>query len=119
MVPTEYDLIPYPAMPRQQTHPDRLAAVGKLFGMTPAPVDRCRVLEIGCSDGGNLIPMACVLPESRFVGVDIAEEAIADGQRTAADLGLGNLELRACDLREIDDSWGEFDYILAHGVYSW
>jgi SAM-dependent methyltransferase/methyltransferase-like protein len=119
MVPTEYDLIPYPAMPRQQTHPDRLAAVGKLFGMTPAPVDRCRVLEIGCSDGGNLIPMACVLPESRFVGLDLAAGPIADGRRAAVDLGLDNLTLRSCDLREIDDSWGEFDYILAHGLYSW
>ncbi len=119
MPPTEHDHIPYPAMPRQQTHPDRLAAVGKLFGMTPAPVDRCRVLEMGCSDAGNLIPMACVLPESQFVGVDLAAGAIADGQRAAADLGLDNLTLHARDLCEIDDSWGEFDYILAHGVYSW
>ena len=119
MAPTEYDLIAYPAMPRQQTHPDRLAAVGKLFGMAPAPVERCRVLEIGCSDGGNLIPMACVLPESRFVGLDLAAGPIAAGKRAACDLGLENLTLRACDLREIDDSWGEFDYILAHGLYSW
>lgn len=119
MTPTEYDLIAYPAMPRQQTHPDRLAAVGKLFGMAPAPVDRCRVLEIGCSDGGNLIPMACVLPESRFVGLDLAAGPIAAGKRAVSDLGLENLTLRACDLREIDDSWGEFDYILAHGLYSW
>ena len=119
MAPTEYDLIPYPAMPRQQTHPDRLAAVGNLFGMTPAPVERCRVLEIGCSDGGNLIPMACTLSESRFVGLDLAAGPIADGQRAATELGLDNLTLRACDLREIDDSWGEFDYILAHGLYSW
>lgn len=119
MPSTEYDLIPYPTMPRQQTHPDRLAAVGKLFGMQPAPVERCRVLEIGCSDGGNLIPMACVLPGSRFVGVDLAAGPVAAGKRAAADLRLDNLSLRACDLREIGDEWGEFDYILAHGLYSW
>ena len=119
MAPTEYDLIPYPTMPRQQTHPDRLAAVGKLFGMEPAPVENCRVLEIACSDGGNLIPMACALPESRFVGLDLASVPIAAGQRMAADLGLNNITLQACDVRDIDDSWGEFDYILAHGLYSW
>ena len=119
MAPTEYDLISYPAMPRQQTHPDRLAAVGKLFGMTPAPVEHCRVLEIGCSDGGNLIPMAYALPDSHFVGLDLAAGPIAEGKNAAHDLKLDNLTLHACDLLEIDDGWGEFDYILAHGLYSW
>lgn len=119
MAPSEYDRIPYPALPRPQTHPDRLATVGKLFGMTPAPVDGCRVLEIGCGDGGNLIPMACTLPGSRFVGLDLAEGAVAAGRQMASDLELSNVDLRACDLRELDEQWGEFDYILAHGFYSW
>jgi methyltransferase-like protein/SAM-dependent methyltransferase len=114
-----YDQVPYNTFPQPQTHPDRLAAVGKLFGMDPAPVDGCRVLEIGCGDGGNLIPMAYALPGSRFVGVDLAAGPIATGLRVAADLGLGNLALHAADLREIGAGWGEFDYILAHGVYSW
>jgi methyltransferase-like protein len=119
MPPTEYDLIPYPTLPNRQTHVERLATVGKLFGMQPAPVERCRTLEIGCGDGGNLIPMAYALPGSRFVGVDLAAGAIAAGQRVAADLRLDNVALHACDLREIDAGWGEFDYIVAHGVYSW
>src|SRR5690348_3889512 len=46
-----YDDVPYPTFPRIETHPDRLAAVATLFGMTPAPVRNCRVLEIGCGDG--------------------------------------------------------------------
>ena len=41
-----------------QTHPDRLATIALLYGMAPRPVDRCRVLELGCGDGSNLIPMA-------------------------------------------------------------
>jgi methyltransferase-like protein len=119
MASTEYDLVPYPAVPSQLTHADRLATVGKLFGMQPAAVENCRVLEIGCSEGGNLIPMAYALPSSRFVGLDLAAVPIAAGQRVAADLGLDNLTLRACDLREIGADWGEFDYIVAHGLYSW
>lgn len=119
MAPTEYDLIPYPALPSQHTHADRLATVGKLFGMQPAPMENCRVLEIACSDGGNLIPMAYALPSSRFVGLDLAAGSIAAGQRAAADLGLDNLALHACDLREVGADWGEFDYIVAHGLYSW
>jgi methyltransferase-like protein/2-polyprenyl-3-methyl-5-hydroxy-6-metoxy-1,4-benzoquinol methylase len=115
----EFELIPYPTFPRPQTHPDRLAAVGRLFGMEPAPVEGCRMLEIGCGDGGNLIPMAYALPGSRFVGVDLAAGPIAAGKVVAADLALDNLALHAADLREIDETWGEFDYIVAHGVYSW
>jgi len=119
-----YHVIPYTTFPRLSTHPDRLAAVGTLFGMTPAPVTRCRVLEIGCGNGGNLIPMAYALPESRFIGVDLAAEAIAVGQATIAALGLTNISLLPADLRDIgrdcgEFDYGEFDYILAHGVYSW
>jgi methyltransferase-like protein len=119
MGPTAYDLIHYPTLPQPQTHPERLAAVGRLFGMEPAPVERSRVLEIGCGDGGNLIPMAFALAGSRFVGVDLAARPIAAGQRIAADLALNNLTLHQADLRAIDGTWGGFDYILAHGVYSW
>ena len=119
MPPTAYDLIPYRTFPRPQTHAERLAAVGRLFGMQPAPVEACRVLEIGCGDGGNLIPMACALAGSRFTGIDRAAAPIESASRMAADLGLANITLRAADLREIDDAWGDFDYILAHGVYSW
>jgi SAM-dependent methyltransferase len=101
-----------------ETHPDRLAAVATLHGMPPAPVTRCRVLEIGCGDGWNLIPMAYFLPGSRFYGVDLAAAAIADGQRVVADLKLRNLRLLAGDFREFADP-GPFDYIVAHGLYSW
>lgn len=37
-----------------RTRPDRLAVLATLSGMTPAPVEDCRVLEIGCGDGANL-----------------------------------------------------------------
>ena len=29
-----------------------------LHGLEPAPIARCRVLELGCSAGANLLPMA-------------------------------------------------------------
>lgn len=114
-----YDQVPYLTLPMAHTHPDRLASVAALFGMTPAPVTACRVLEVGCGSGGNLIPMAYFLPGSRFTGIDLAEGAIVEGRRAVAELALGNLELIAMDLRAIGPAMGEFDYIIAHGVYSW
>lgn len=114
-----YDEIWYVGYPFQQTHPDRLAMLASLFGMQPAPVENCRVLELGCGDGANLIAMAYGLPESRFVGIDLAPKPLEYGKSLAAELGLSNLELRAGDIMEMNESWGQFDYIIAHGFYSW
>ena len=114
-----YNQIPYQTAVRFETHPDRLAAVARLSGMDPAPVERCRYLEIGCGNASNIVALAYHLPESRFVGVDLADAPIAAGDRMRAALEIGNLTLRAGDLRDIGEEWGEFDYIVAHGVYSW
>ncbi len=114
-----YDVVAYPGFPFAQTHPDRLATIATLMGMKPAAVERCRVLELACGDGGNLIPMAAALPGSTFVGVDLAKTAIASGNRAISALGLGNIRLIADDLMRVTRDWGEFDYVIAHGIYSW
>src|SRR5579872_71788 len=116
---TSYDQILYHGLPFAQTHPDRLATLATLFGMSPAPIDRCRVLEIGCGEGGNLIPMAFMHPDSTFTGFDLAPTPIAMGQKTVESLGLKNLRLFQADILDIGEEIGEFDYIIAHGVYSW
>src|ERR1700742_1272227 len=117
--PNPYDEIAYPSYPFPQTHPDRLATLATLFGLQPAPIDKCRVLEIGCGDGANLIPMALMLPESEFVGVDLAAHPVAKGQKMAGALGLRNVTLQQLDIADLSASFGQFDYVIAHGVYSW
>lgn len=116
---TPYDAVAYPGYTHPQTHPNRLATMGTLFGMRPAGVERCRVLELGCGDGGNLVPMAFNLPESEFVGIDLAASAVARGLSVVKELGLRNLELRQGDILGLEPQSGKFDYIIAHGVYSW
>ena len=114
-----YDQVSYRTFPRRQTHPDRLAAIARFFGMTPAPVTACRVLEIGCGNGANLIPLAYYLPESRFTGIDLAAAPVGAACAMADELGLSNIDLRVADLRDLDEEAGEFDFIFAHGLYSW
>lgn len=116
---TSYDEVPYPSVPRRQTHPNHLAALARLFGMSPAPVERCRVLDLGCGDGSNLIPMAYQLPESEFVGIDLSPHQIAAGQAAVASLGLKNITLDSLNLLDVDAALGQFDYIIVYGVYSW
>jgi methyltransferase-like protein/SAM-dependent methyltransferase len=114
-----YDEVLYPGHAFAQTHPDRLATMARLFGMNPAGVESCRVLELGCGDGGNLIPMAYALPGSEFVGLDVGARGIAKGQETCRQLGLGNISLRHLDLMQVSEELSDFDFIVSHGVYSW
>jgi len=116
---TSYDEVPYPSLCYTQTHPNRLATVATLFGMTPAPVAHCRVLALGCASGGNLIPMACRLPASEFVGIDNSARQIAEGQPLVVALGLQNITLTCMDILDVGPDLGQFDYIIAHGIYSW
>jgi methyltransferase-like protein/SAM-dependent methyltransferase len=116
---TTYDQIPYPSLSYTQSHPDRLATLATLLGMSPSPIERCRVLELGCASGGNVIPMAYGLPDSKFVGIDISARQIAEGQETVATLGLKNIALKHLDILDVDAGLGQFDYIIAHGVFSW
>lgn len=117
--PTAYDQLPYTSNPFPQTHPDRLATIATLLGMQPPPIERCRVLELGCASGGNLAPLACSLPHSEFVGLDLSACQIAEGQKILAAVGLSNVTLKQMDLLEVGAELGQFDYIIAHGVFSW
>ncbi len=114
-----YDALPYDGKPQPPTHPDNLATVAWLYGLTPPPVVGCRVLELGCADGGNLIPMAATLPQSEFVGLDLSPRQIGDAKVLTELLGLKNIRFHACSILDVDASFGLFDYIICHGVYSW
>lgn len=118
-VPTLYDQVLYPNTPFRQTHPDRLASLAILFGMDPAPVPQCRVLEVGCGDGGNLIPMAFENPGSQFLGVDSGAVAIRSGNQEIETLRLSNIRLEHMDIMDAGPELGTFDYVIAHGFYSW
>lgn len=115
-----YDRTPYTSNSFPQSAPGHLAAVAHLFGLDTASVARARVLEIGCAAGGNLIPFAAVHPDARVVGVDLSEVQIDAGRVRARTLGLDNLQLVAGDLARMDlASMDPFDFVIAHGVYSW
>ncbi|MBI1900579.1 MAG: methyltransferase regulatory domain-containing protein [Planctomycetia bacterium] len=114
-----YDDVPYPSNPIDKSHPDRLHCIAAIFGMRPAPVDRCRVLEIGCAGGGNLLPMAEALPDSQFVGIDLSSRQIEQAKTTARTLDLSNVELQEMNILDVDERLGKFDYVICHGVFSW
>src|SRR4051794_13011635 len=103
---TSYEQIPYESAPIHGAHPDNLAALAALFGLKPPLVETCRVLELGCSTGGNLVAIADSLPRAQCLGLDLSPSQIAAGDSLVQSLGLKNIELRAGSILDIDASWG-------------
>ena len=117
--PSSYDVVPYGQLAFAQTHPDRLATVARIFGLTPPPVATCRVLELGCASGANLVPMAFNLPDAKFLGVDLSRVQVQSALATIEALGIRNIQIRHASILDVEPEWGEFDYIICHGVFSW
>ncbi len=114
-----YDALPYRHGAVPESHPARLGAIVRLLGMEAAAPDGCRVLELGCGEGMNLLPLAERFARSHFTGVDFSAAQIATAEDARAGAGLDNAQLVCADLREFEVEPGAFDYVIAHGVYSW
>ena len=85
-----YDEVLYGDLTFFHTHPCHLAAVAAVCGLEQPPVEECRVLEIGCGTGFNMIAMSQSLPKGRFVGIDLSERQIARGRSIAYTLSLND-----------------------------
>jgi methyltransferase-like protein/2-polyprenyl-3-methyl-5-hydroxy-6-metoxy-1,4-benzoquinol methylase len=115
-----YDSVPYQSKPLPQTTPEQIGGIARLFGLQPPDFRKARVLELGCSSGGNLIPLALNYPETQIVGVDISSVQVEQGLEMIKSLGLSNIELKVLDITKIRSQYqGTFDYIICHGVFSW
>ena len=114
-----YDKVIYDALPHVQGNIRHLETIADLFCVNPVDVNRCRILELGAGTGKTIISQAENLPDSSFVGLDLGATQVESGQQLIRTLDLKNVELKHADIMEVDDSWGKFDYIIAHGVYSW
>jgi len=99
---TSYDLLPYSTRPYALTHPDNLATLGSLAGLRPPSLERCRVLELGCGAGGNLIPMALGLPGATFVGLDLSERHVGDARKLADVVGLTNITFQVQNILAVE-----------------
>ncbi len=115
-----YDELPYQSFPIEWTAPERLALASLLHGGPRQPLDQYRVLELGCGDGANLLPMAFFRGYATFVGVDGALSQIVEARSGRTALNLSNVAFIHADFLTADDQLGDtFDYIIAHGVFSW
>jgi len=75
-----------------------------------------RVCDLGCGEGVALMLMAVAYPRSRFVGIDISNEAIAKARREMRRRQISNLDFIGQDAALLADNLElkeSFDYVTA------
>lgn len=116
---TIYSELGYKSMPFPYTTPATLEAYAALVGISAPNPKTARVLELGATYGGNIISQALFNPDATFVGIEFSQEQVEKGNEVIANAGLTNVSLVQSDIASIGSEIGTFDYIIAHGVYSW
>ena len=97
--PNPYDELPYCAYPIEWTAPERLALASLLHGGPRLPLDKYRVLELGCANGANLLPMAWYRQQAEFTGLDGSARQMALANESRDKLGVTNLRFVHGDFR--------------------
>lgn len=116
---TIYSELGYKSMPFPYTTPATLEAYAALVGISAPNPKTARVLELGATYGGNIISQALFNPDATFVGIELSQEQVEKGNEVIANAGLTNVSLVQSDIASIGSEIGTFNYIIAHGVYSW
>lgn len=119
LIQKSYDDIPYTSKSFTNTLPHRQASVLALLGFDNPKLENARILEIGCSFGGNIISFALAKPNAELIGIDLSEIQINEGNRIIKELGLKNIKLIHQNILDFKNDLGKFDYIICHGVFSW
>lgn len=119
MQQTIYKELGYKSYPFPFTTPAYLEAYGTLVGLKPPTAKTARVLELGATYGGNIISQAVHNPKATFVGIELSQDQVEKGNKIISDAKLDNVSLLQGDILNFDESLGNFDYIIAHGFYSW
>ena len=119
MQQTIYKELGYKSYPFPFTTPAYLEAYGTLVGLKPPTAKTARVLELGATYGGNIISQAVHNPEATFIGIELSQDQVEKGNKIISDAKLDNVSLLQGDILNFDESLGNFDYIIAHGFYSW
>jgi SAM-dependent methyltransferase len=71
-----------------------------------------RILDLGCTIGHNIVPLALAFPECEVIAIDTAAPVLRYGHARAQSLGAYNLrfiQMNAEDMSEFDD--GHFDWV--------
>jgi SAM-dependent methyltransferase len=115
------DDVPYELTFIPELSPAWLDFVALLWGIAPAEgAGGLTWCDMGCGQGVNAVVLGATHPEGRFHGVDVMPAHVAHATGLARACGVKNAAFHAVDFgAALDLDLPQFDYITAHGVYSW
>jgi SAM-dependent methyltransferase len=101
--------------------PAWLDHVAIVSGFVPPARDRgFTFCELGCGQGVTAAILAATHPDGTFYGIDAMPSHVEHGRRFAAEAAITNIKFHAADFAAAARMHlPGFDYIVAHGVYSW
>lgn len=113
--------IPYLRDFKPMLAPAWLDHVALVVGIEPpARSDGFAWCDLGCGQGVTAAILAATHPLGVFHGIDGMPAHIDHARRLAAAAAIPNLQLHAVDFAAATDlDLPQFDYIVAHGVYTW
>jgi len=120
--PTGYvDDVPYTFHFTRELAPAWLDFVVTLHGFeAPCRARGFTWCELGCGQGLTAAILAGTHPTGEFHGIDAYAPHVDQARRLCASAGVHNLALHATDFASAcEQDLPPFDYIVAHGVYTW
>lgn len=120
-MPDDRGAAAYPVTYQRETSPTWLHHAAVLGGAAARdPARPFRYLELGCGRGYSALIHAASHPNGEFHACDRDATVIDEARGWARALELKNIEFHAASFEEIAArETPPFDYIAAHGVYSW
>src|SRR5262245_7390380 len=114
-----YEAVPYSGTVVPDTSPQHLALCAAWHQHGSPPGHPFHLVELGCGDGTNLLALGFYNPESTFTGIDSSATALHIARETARCLKLNNVQFVLQDVYDVEPPQSQFDYVIAHGLYSW
>jgi 2-polyprenyl-3-methyl-5-hydroxy-6-metoxy-1,4-benzoquinol methylase len=114
-----YNREDYPSMSHPTGHPSIMAASAIFGGLRTTQVPTSRILEIGCASGHHILPIAAAFPDASITAVDLSNHAIEKAQSIAQSAKITNAQFLCADIKNWRPSAHQYDYIIAHGFFSW
>ncbi|MCB0354427.1 MAG: class I SAM-dependent methyltransferase [Bdellovibrionales bacterium] len=114
-----YEDSPYLSYCYQESSLERARFLAALYGLSGLEKSPLKVLELGCASGGNIIPMAYRNPRDHFCGIDLSPNQITEAEKLVSRLELSNISFYAESFESDIFAEKKFDYIIAHGLFSW
>ncbi|MBY6210891.1 class I SAM-dependent methyltransferase [Microbulbifer agarilyticus] len=71
-----------------------------------------RILDIGCTVGHNIVPLAQAFPDTEIVAIDVAAPMLRYANARAKSLGVNNILFRQENAEAIEAEDGSFDLII-------